>query len=88
MEHYHYKLHDFVFVSTVQPSQCGWLKIKTSGRSGWRQVTDSNKQKQLFSEWLLWLMDELVVKLLKVTILVDLTHYYGIHNCVTEKYLD
>ena len=48
----------------MQPSQCGWLKIKTSG---WRQVTDSNKQKQLFSEWLLWLMDELVVKLLKVT---------------------
>ncbi|XP_065897074.1 telomerase reverse transcriptase-like isoform X2 [Dysidea avara] len=49
----------------MKPSQCGWLKIKTSGRSGWRQVTDSNKQKQLFSEWLLWLMDELVVKLLK-----------------------
>ncbi|XP_065897051.1 telomerase reverse transcriptase-like isoform X2 [Dysidea avara] len=46
----------------MKPSQCGWLKVKTSG---WRQVTDSNKQKQLFSEWLLWLMDELVVKLLK-----------------------
>ena len=57
---------------TVQPSQCGWLKIKTSG---WRQVTDSNKQKQLFSEWLLWLMDELVVKLLKVIIFL---HTYGI----------
>ena len=48
----------------MQLSQCEWLRTK---KSSWKQITDSDKQKQLFSQWIMWLMDEFVVQILKVS---------------------